>query len=59
MPCYDATPTHEKSLREPPSLPVMVPRRGKVLRSRDMIHNARSAAHVSVGYLLSDLPIGF
>lgn len=36
----DVTPTREKSLRERPSLPVMVPKRGNALRPRDIIQNA-------------------
>jgi DNA helicase II / ATP-dependent DNA helicase PcrA len=36
----DVMPTREKWLRERPSLPVMVPKRGKALRSRGMIPNA-------------------
>lgn len=36
----DATPTHEKSLRTRPSLPVMVPKGDSAFRSRGMIPNA-------------------
>ena len=36
----DVMPTREKLLRDRPSLPVMVPKRGMALRPRDIIQNA-------------------